>query len=218
MAYKAVIAGTSGLIGSKLLDHLLHHSEYSEITILVRRKSKYNSKKLNTIIVDFDNLDNYADEINGHALFCCLGSTREKTPDLGDYRKIDHDYPLKLAEIAKKNGMEQYHLVSSIGANAASSNFYTKMKGETEEDIKRVGMPGLYIYQPSILIGKRREKRLAEKAAVWIMNLVSPLLLGGWKKYRPIAALTVAKAMFRKSLKNETGVFTYTSDKIKQIF
>src|ERR1700712_5325522 len=112
MGKKAVIAGTGGLIGSKLLDTLLHQPGYSEITILVRSKSKYNSKKLTTVIVDFDNLNEFASHITGDVFFCCLGTTRNKTPDLDEYRKIDHDYPVKLAQIAKANGMTQYHFVS----------------------------------------------------------------------------------------------------------
>ena len=214
MGKKAVLAGTGGLIGSKLLDIVLHHPDYSEITILVRKKSKYNSNKLTTVIADFDKLDDYEQHINGDAFFCCLGTTRKKTPDLSDYRKIDHDYPVKLAEIAKKNGMSQYHFVSSIGANPNSWSFYTKMKGETEEDLKKVKMPCLHIYQPSVLTGKRRERRIMEKIIIKIMAVLNPFLIGGLRKYRSIPALTVARSMFKLSLKDEKGVFVHTSDKI----
>ncbi len=205
MVKKAVIAGTGGLIGSTLLDILLHHPDYSEITILVRKKSKYNSQKLTTVIVDFDKLDDYADYITGDSFFCCLGTTLKKTPNLDDYRNIEHDIPLKLAQIAAKNGMKQYHLVSSVGANPDSKHLYTRVKGETELDIKKAGMPGLHIYQPSVLTGKRRERRLAEKMVIRLMSVINPLLLGSLKKYRSIPAQTVAKAMFKKITKRRKG-------------
>ncbi len=136
MAKKAIIVGASGLIGSKLLNILLTKSGYDEVLSISRKKLKIAGVKLTQKVIDFDDLIDYQELITGHAIFCCLGSTKKKTPDLAEYRKIDHDYPVILAEIALKNGVEQYHLVSSIGADAAASNFYTKMKGETEDRYK----------------------------------------------------------------------------------
>jgi len=217
MAYKAIIAGASGLIGSKLLNILLKQPEYSEVLILVRGKLDIEHKKLSQLVVNFDLLDEYADSLTGDAVFCCLGTTRNKTPDLKIYRKIDHDYPVKLAQLAFKNGVDQYHLVSAIGANIDSSNYYTKFKGETEADIKQVGLRSLHIYQPSLLTGTRKEYRLMERAASLIMRIIDPLLLGSLKKYRSIPAETVAMAMFKTSVTNHEGVFVYPSDKIKQI-
>jgi uncharacterized protein YbjT (DUF2867 family) len=122
-----------------------------------------------------------------------------------------------LAQTAKKNGVEQFHLVSSTGANKSSSFFYTKLKGETEADITKVAVPGLYIYRQSFLTGNRQELRSAEKFLVPLMKLINPLLIGGWKKYRSIPGATVAMAMYKQSIKNATGVFVYESDKIKQL-
>lgn len=217
MSYKAVIAGSSGLIGSKLLDILLKEPAYSEVIILVRKETGLKNKKLKELVVDFDKLDDYVKEINGHAIFCCLGTTRKKTPDLNSYRKIDHDYPVKLAQLAFDNGAEQYHLVSSLGANSKSRAYYTRFKGETEDDIKKVGIKTLHIYQPSILTGDRKEYRPNEKIATAVMKLIDPLLIGSLKKYRSIPAQTVAMAMYNESIKNEEGVFIHPSDNIKQI-
>ncbi len=217
MAIKAIIVGASGLIGSNLLDILLRKPEFDAVLILVRKELSIRHEKLTQLVVDFDKLDYYSKAITGHAVFCCLGSTRKKTPDLNDYKKVDHDYPLQLAQIAYKNGIPQYHLVSAISANADSSNFYTKLKGEVEEDIKKVGLRGLYIYQPSFLTGERKENRLAERILTPIMKVINPLLIGNLKKYRSIPAVTVAMAMYKQSLKNEEGVFIYPSDKIKQL-
>lgn len=217
MANKAIIAGSTGLIGSKLLQILLHETFYDEVLILVRKKIDLDHKKLKQLVVNFDQLDNYAHEINGHALFSCLGTTNAKTPDKVVYRRIDHDYPLKLAQLALKNGMEQYHLVSSLGANVNSSFFYTKTKGEVEADIEQLGLSSLYIYRPSMLTGNRQEKRAMEKTLIAFYKFIDPLLFGGWKKYRSISDETVAMAMYKQSIKNNTGTFVYESDKIKQL-
>src|ERR1700749_2448142 len=215
MSKKAIIAGASGLIGSKLLTIMLNHAYYDEILILVRKELPIEHKKLVQLVIDFDKLDIHAAAITGHAIFCCLGSTKKKTPDLSVYRKIDHDYSVKLAQLAKQNGVNQYHLVSAIGANSKSSNFYTKMKGETEDDLKKVDLECLHIYQPSFLTGDRKESRPMERMVVGIMKVIDPLLIDGLKKYRSIPAQTVAQAMCNESLKNEAGTFVHSSDKIK---
>jgi len=217
MAKKAIIAGASGLIGSLLLDIILQRSEYDEVLILVRKELPLQHIKLKQQVVDFDRLTEYSALLTGDVVFSCLGSTQKKTPELTVYRKIDHDYPLHLAEIALKNKIGQYHLVSSLGANPAASNFYLKMKGETEADIKKVGLHSLHIYQPAFLIGDRKEKRRGERFLVALMKIIDPLLIGGLKKYRSIPAKTVAMAMYKESLINQTGIFIHPSDKIKQL-
>jgi uncharacterized protein YbjT (DUF2867 family) len=215
---KAIIVGASGLIGGLLLGDLLESPAYKDITILVRKELPVKHKKLTQLIVDFEELEKYAGEITGHAVFCCLGSTRKKTPDLAVYRKIDHDYPLLLAQMALNNGVKQYHLVSALGANAAASNFYSKMKGETEDDIKKVGLKCLHIYQPSLLTGDREEKkRTMERFASVLAKVIDPLLMGNLKKYRSIPAKTVASAMYKQSLIHQEGVFVHPSDQIKEL-
>ena len=215
MPNKAVIAGASGLIGSSLLNILLDAQQYDEVLVLVRRELPVQHKKLVQLVIDFDKLDDHKAAITGHALFCCLGSTQKKTPDLAEYRKVDHDYPLQLAQLAKQNGVRQYHLVSALGANARSSNFYLKMKGETEEDIQKVGVERLDIYQPSFLTGHRTEHRPKERFVGSLFKFIDLLLVGGLRKYRSISAETVARAMFKQSLKTEEGIFVHSSDKIK---
>ena len=215
---KAIIAGASGLIGGLLLDILLQSSEYKEVVILVRKELPIKHKKLKQLVVDFDKLQDDAADINGQAIFCCLGTTRKKTPDLAAYRKIDHDYPVQMAEIGLQNGIGQYHLVSALGADAVSSNFYMKMKGEVEDDIIKVGLRCLQIYRPSFLTGDRTEKnRVEERIVAVLFKVIDPLLIGRFKKYRSIPAKTVAMAMYKQSLKSQEGVFIHLSDQIKQL-
>ena len=218
VAYKAIIAGASGLIGGELLKILLQRPDYEHVVILVRKELPLKKdKKLTQLVIDFDRLEDYENDINGHAIFSCLGSTRKKTPDMALYRKIDRDYPLQLAQMAAKNGVEQFHLVSSLGADASASNFYTKMKGEIERDIKDAGLNCLHIYRPSFLTGDRKEERPLEGALNFLMKIIDPLLMGGLKKYRSIPAKTVAMAMYKESIINAKGIFIHPSDKIKQL-
>jgi len=217
MANKAVIAGASGLIGSELLQILLKENSYDEVLILVRRELPIQHKKLVQLVVDFDQLDKFKHIINGHAIFCCLGSTKSKTPSQRMYRKVDHDYPVKLAQIALEHNTPQYHLVSAIGADFKSLTYYNKLKGETENDVQAIGLPCLHIYRPSLLTGDRKEYRFAEKVATAVMTVVNPVLIGPLKKYRSIPAATVARAMYNQSLKQGEGVYIHPSDHIKQL-
>jgi len=217
MAFKAVIAGASGLIGSNLLTILLNQPEYTDVLILIRKELPVQHKKLKQVVVNFDRLDDHANEINGHAFFSCLGSTQKKTPDLKDYYKIDHDYTLHLAQLAAQNGIEQFHLVSSLGADSKASNFYLKTKGEVENDVTKAGVKCLHIYRPAFLTGDRKEYRFAEKILVPLMAIINPLLFGKLKKYQSIPAHTVAMAMFKQSIINKEGVFIHPSDQIKEI-
>lgn len=217
MSNKAIIVGASGLIGSTLLDILLQQPDYDEVLIFVRSVLPLTHPKLRQLVVNFDELDRYSDEVNGHAIFCCLGTTRKKTPDMAVYRKIDHDYPVQMAKLGKANGVEQYHLISAIGANAKSSNFYLKMKGEVEEDVKAVGLESTFIYEPSFIEGERKEYRPSEKIIKSIMKVANLLMLGSWRKYRSIHAHTIAMAMYKQSIKKQPGVFTYTFDQITKL-
>jgi uncharacterized protein YbjT (DUF2867 family) len=216
MTKTAIITGASGLIGSKLLTILLYSREYDKVISLGRKKLKTKHAKLVQEILDFGDASSCESFIKGDALFCCLGTTKKQTPDKNEYYKIDHDYPVNLANAAGKNGVEQFHFISAIGADATSSNFYLKTKGETEKDLKKAGINSLNIYQPSLLTGRKKKQRLGERIATVAMKVINPVLIGSLKKYRSIPALSVAKAMYNQSLQNKNGVFVYTSDKIKE--
>jgi len=217
MALKAIVVGGSGLIGRNLLNILCQRPEYDEVISIGRKKVSLQYKSLTQIKTNLDDLDQYAEEIKGHAVFCCVGTTNKKTPDQSKYRVIDHDYPIKLAQIAKQNEIGQFHLVSSIGADSASSNFYLKTKGETEKAIKAIGLNTLFIYEPSLLVGSRSEPRLIEDIMAGIMKVVNPFLFGGLRKYRSISAYVLAMAMYKRSLTDKKGIHVYTTEKIKLI-
>lgn len=214
---KAVIAGASGLTGGLLLNILLKSPEYQEVLALVRKPLPVTNAKLKQLEIDFDRMDDYAVEITGDVFFCTLGTTRKKTPDMAIYRRIDHDYPVILAQIARKNGAAQYHLISSLGADKTAKSFYLKFKGETEQDVINAGLPCTHIYRPSFIVGNRKEHRPMEHFLVKVMKLLDQLLIGPLKKYRSIPASAIAMAMYKQSLIQNKGVLVHPSHQIKQL-
>ncbi len=217
MPYQVILIGASGLIGSHLLSELIESAEISGILLLLRKPLNINDPKVQELVVNFDELEQFSDAIRADIIYSCLGTTKAATPDSKKYRKIDFEYPLKLAEIGIRNGITQFHLVSSLGANALANNSYLKLKGELENELKKSSIPSLHIYQPSLLTGKRKESRLVEKLAINAFKLIDPLLIGPFKKYRSIKAETVAKAMLNQSLKGLKGTFIYPSIQIQEL-
>ena len=217
MSYKAIIIGASGLIGSELIKQVISCEEFREIVLITRRPLNLYNKKIRQIVIDFDHISDISDEISGDIIFSCLGSTRSKTPDLAEYRKIEFDYTLNIARIGLSNHVKQFHYVSSLGANSSSSNSYLKLKGEVENALKTLPYYGLHIYQPSYLTGKRDENRLADRLMHPFMGLIDKLLVGKLNKYKSIRAETVAAAMCKQALTNNKGTFTYPSNTIKQL-
>ena len=205
MGKKAIVAGASGLIGGHLLEILLEADTYNEVLILVRKKIDFTHPKLTQLITDFDQIENHSPSITGDAVFSCLGTTRSKTPDRNEYYRIDHDYPLRLAKMAKANGVKQFHLVSSIGANPNSGTFYIRLKGETERDISALNFYSSFMYEPSMLTGREYETRYGEVFFEGLFKVVNHLLIGNWKKYRSVSGAAVAGAMYDQSLKDEPG-------------
>ncbi|MFD0752138.1 NAD-dependent epimerase/dehydratase family protein [Mucilaginibacter calamicampi] len=216
MAKTAIIIGASGLIGSKLLNLLLESRAYDSVISLARKRVQNKHPQLVQELVNFNQPETYLPFIKGDVIFCCLGTTQKQTPNKDDYYKIDHDYPVDLAHAALNNGVNDFHFISAVGADPFSSNFYLRTKGEAERDLKKVGLPTLHIYEPSLLTGRKRKKRLGERIATIVMTIINPLLMGGLKKYQSIDGAIVAKAMFNQSLKNKQGVFIYTTDRIKK--
>ncbi len=213
----AILLGASGLVGNQLLTLLLNSPAYTQVILFNRKVSSLNHPKIKEFVVDFSQPQTYLNAIKGNVIFCCIGSTKTKTPNPADYRKVDYDIPLLFAQEGYKNGVQAFHLVSSLGANINASNSYLKLKGEVEDAIKKVNLNSLYIYQPSFLMGKRQEDRGLEKLTSFFIKLINPLLVGGLKKYRGIQAQTVALAMLNTSLIGTIGIHTYTSDKIKNL-
>lgn len=200
----AIIIGATGLVGSTLVKQICENPTYSKVVLLLRKPLEISHSKLVQEIINFDNLD--ASKIMGDDLFCAMGTTIRKAGSQEAQYKIDCTYPYEIGKIAKANGVKQYILVSAVGANADSSNFYLRTKGDLEKKIQSLGFQNFVSLRPSMLLGDRGEFRLGEKIGTVLSNLLSPLLFGSLRKYHGIEASDVAKAMQRFANQGFNGV------------
>ncbi len=191
----AILFGASGLVGSSLLAQLLDHPGYDKIIIVVRKPLPIKHAKLMMIIGDYASLPGLKNQIRADEVFITLGTTKKKTPDQSEYYRVDHDYPVLAASIAKENGARSVLLVSAIDANPNSKIFYVRTKGEVEADIIALGFEHTYIFRPSMLAGDRKESRPAEKLFIGLFSIINPLLTGSWKRYHSIKVKDLAAAM-----------------------
>lgn len=212
---KALLLGSSGLIGSQCLKQLMEDDYFSAIEIWVRTSSGLENPKIKETIINFNEIANLPC-IDAKIVFCCLGTTIKNAKTKEAFKKVDYDYVVKLAKLAEKSGVEKFLVISSIGANAQSKNFYLRTKGEMEETITQCQIPSIFILRPSILFGKRKEFRLGEKMGKLMMRLFTYFLFGRMKKYRGIEASTVAKAMINLAKETNLGVQKLESNEINR--
>lgn len=210
LSKKAIIIGASGLIGNQLVRLLLSDTSFSKVTIFVRKALPISDLKLQQIILNFKQLEQYCADFEGSVLFLCIGTTRKKTPNLQDYRAIDYGITLRAANLAKEAGIEEVHLISAIGASSNSTIFYNKLKGEIEEDLIKIGFSSTYIYQPSMLIGSRGESRPAELFFQKLMPFFDIFMFGGLKKYHSVSKEKLAQSMMYHHLCAKKGIHVLT--------
>ncbi len=206
----ALLLGASGLIGGHLLQQLLENPDYAEVVALVRRPLPVQHPKLRQEILDFDRPD--AGKIKGDDLYCALGTTLKKAGSEEAQYRIDCVYPAEIGRIARENGVRQYLLVSSLGADAGSSNFYLRTKGELEEKIRALGFERFVAARPSLLLGDRQEFRLGEKIGIALFRALAPLIP---RRYRGIQAEKVARALIRKANEGGRGTEIVESDRLQ---
>jgi uncharacterized protein YbjT (DUF2867 family) len=200
----AIVIGATGMVGKQLIIQLLDSTDYSKITSLSRKKLHIFHHKFNEYIIDFEELSNYTHLINGDVLFSTLGTTKAKSKTKETQFKVDFHYQLQIAKLANSNGIQSYVLVSSAGANSSSLNFYLRMKGQLEDEIRQLTFTNITILQPGQIDGKRNESRTMEKLALYIMYVLNTI--GLLKKYRPIQAFQVAQAMIQGANLNGTNI------------
>ncbi|TMO57247.1 NAD(P)H-binding protein [Pseudoalteromonas phenolica] len=207
---KAVVIGATGLIGKYLVEMLAQQPEYRKVTAISRRKAEFSNPKIENIVFDFANLEQFNNVFNSDTLFSCLGTTKKQAGSVAAQRVVDVDYQLKAAELAANNGVSEYFLVSSSGANDKSKSAYLQMKGELEDKVTQLKFKRICIFQPSLLLGKREGFRFGEKLGSWILPLLCRLPL--LKRYKPIYGEQVATKMCQESLKLKTGIQRFTLD------
>ncbi|WP_426096109.1 NAD(P)H-binding protein [Flavobacterium sp. DSR2-3-3] len=213
----ALIIGSTGLIGLELLNLLLDSNNYLKVITFVKRDTGIKHPKLTQHIIDFDTPETYKELVVGDDFFCTIGTTIKKAGSKKAFRKVDFGYPKQFASFALQNKVKQFLIISSLGANAKSGNFYLKTKGEIQDFLKDCNFESVAVLQPSLLLGNRTEFRLGEKVGAFFMKTLSFLFVGNLKKYKPIESETVAKALLKIAQTNNIGFKIYESDAIQEI-
>jgi len=213
----ALILGASGLVGSSLLPLLLDSENYSRVVAFVRSELSVSHPKLTVHQINFDQPILYRELVEGDDLFCCLGTTIGQAGSKEAFRRVDYEYPVNFAKIGKDNGVQQYLLISSIGADAHSSVFYLRTKGECEDAIRRQGIPSVSVFRPASLSGERKESRWGEKISLSLLKAFSFALKGKLAKYRPIEAQKVARVMYEIAQNPKAGFTVYESETMQTL-
>ena len=210
-ALTANVIGATGLVGKQLVHKILNDERFEKVRIFVRREAGLQHPKLEQLVVDFGITETWEKHLTGDVLFSALGTTLKQAGSKEKQYEIDFTFNLNFAKKAKENGIENYVLVSSVGANSKSSIFYTRMKGELDEAVTKVGFRNLAILRPASLTGDRKEKRIAEKISIPILNVLTRFIM---KKYRPISDKIVASAMINAALKQTVEKTIWDADEI----
>ncbi len=209
-----VIIGATGLVGSELLNQALNDSHVDKIFCISRSQLSLTHPKIKNIITDFKMLKNLKLDISNATFISCLGTTIQDAKSKEAFYQVDFGYNYQFAQLAVSHHAEQLILVSAIGASSQSQVYYSKVKGQLEDQVKKLPLPSLYILQPSLLLGSRKKIRPIEQ----IMQVTAPklswLLIGGLAKYRPISAGDLAKSILNMSLRPKSGIHTFTHDEI----
>ncbi|WP_413584847.1 NAD(P)H-binding protein [Bdellovibrio sp. HCB274] len=211
------ITGATGLVGNELLLLLANIEHVGHVTVLSRKPLGRFPAKIENIVLDFDKLANYSASLKAHTFVCCLGTTIKVAGSQEAFRKVDYDYVMEFAKVAEKAKAQKFIVISAMGANAESSIFYNRVKGEMERDLRSLSIPQIEIFRPSLLLGHRKEQRSGEGLAQKLSPLMNALMIGPLKKYKAIAATDVAKAMALSILNFNAGQFIYESDEIQRM-
>ncbi len=208
----AIIVGATGLVGAALVQQLQASEHFRKVVVLARRSTGLQHAKLEEHIIDFDAPESWQDLVQGDILFSALGTTLRQAGSKEAQYRIDHTYQYEAAVAAARNGVPVYVLVSSSGASAKSQIFYSRMKGELEEAVKKLPFKSVYILQPSLLVGERTEVRAGE---VWGYRVLKALnAIGVLNAYRPIEGTTVAQAMMNAAVEGAAGVHVAALGKV----
>ena len=199
---KAIVIGSTGATGLELIKELLKDEYFTEIKTFSRSSLKIKHPKLTEYLIDFNQIQNYKDEIKGDVLFSALGTTKKDAGSKEAQHKIDFTYQYEFAKIGSENKVIHYSLVSSVGANIKSPFFYTKTKGALEEAVKKLGFNNIYIFQPPFLIRQSNLIRPGEKRALNILKLLNKI--GILKSQKPISVSDLAQKMINEIKSDKT--------------
>lgn len=228
-----IIVGATGATGSQLMQLLVNDATVENIYVVHYRPTPFaHLDKVTEIIIDLANFDDLAIAVNStidstidsamnsaadiDCAYCCLGTTRKKAGSLAAFRQVDKDYIVNFGTWVANNTKAQLHVISAVGANAKSASSYLQTKGETELLLRQLPLAALYLYQPTLLHGKRDEFRLMEAVAYYPLTALSWLPFPLFKQQKPIAIEQLANAMYQLSQQVTSGHHVISSLDIQQ--
>jgi uncharacterized protein YbjT (DUF2867 family) len=213
---EAWVSGATGLVGRLLVGELSARPEVQSVTALVRRVEGRALPKLEERVVSFERLDLELAGRTATHVFCCLGTTMAKAGSEAAFRKIDYDYPLAFGRAALAAGARKFLIVTALGADPSSRIFYNRVKGEVERDLAALGLAELHVFRPSLILGERSERRLKERLTMGAAKPLGALFVGPLKRYRPIEAANIARAMVNVAVSQKPAgaLSIYESDRI----
>ncbi len=214
MTQTALVFGSTGLIGKQLVALLADDPHWTRVTCVTRRPMASKQSKVVQVIADAESLQSVASQLAADCVFCCLGTTQKIAGGREGFRRVDYDYVLQCATLARQQGARRLLLISALGASASSPNFYSRVKGEVEIAVTGLGYETVDILRPSLLLGDRAERRPVEHLFGQLIPKLSFLMNGRLKRYRPITATQVAKAMTKIARTPSNGTSIYSSDEL----
>jgi uncharacterized protein YbjT (DUF2867 family) len=208
----AILAGATGLVGGECLKQLLASPRYGRVVVVARRELDpgLRHEKLREVVVEFSRLGDARSRLRGDHVFCALGTTIRKAGSQQRFREVDYEYPLRLAQLALKNGARHFSVVSALGASRSSPFFYSRVKGEMEEGLRQMGWPSLAVLRPSVIAGDRAESRPLERLGEHLLRFAPAT-------WRPVAASDIAAAMIATALQEPPGVTVLESRQISGV-
>ena len=211
MGNTVAIIGATGAVGKEILKEILSCEYYERIYVLGRNSISRlpEDDKLTKIVIDFENMRFDTSILDNADIFASLGTTIKIAGSKENQRKIDVDYTVNFAKLCEGK-VRSFNVVSAIGANSKSKNFYNSLKGELEDKLKEMNLGILRIFQPSLLICKREDERFFEELFIKISPIFQILLKGKAKKYSPIEVSLLGKEMVRFAVDyKDRGTYTY---------
>lgn len=198
---RVMLCGATGLVGREVLRLALKSPEVTQLTAPTRRPLPAHPKLINPI-VDFEQLPADAEGWQVEAAICTLGTTIRKAGTQAAFRRVDFDYVLACARLARAGGAQAFALVTSLGANAASRNFYLRTKGEVENAVRALGFPSLTLLRPSLIGGQREQRRVLERVSMCAMQALAPCIP---RRYLVVPASCIAQALLHAALAQTPG-------------
>lgn len=217
MKKTAIILGASGLTGGYILEKLINDERYETIKLFSRSKRDEQPKKVKQFIGDLLDLEQFKSDFTADEIYCCIGTTKSKTPDKIRYKEIDYGIPVAASKLARANKIDTFLVMSSMGANKKSNTFYIKTKGEMERDVLRENIKNTFILRPALIGGTRNENRSFEKIGMVFFQTLQPLLIGPLKNFKIVNAQTIAQAMIHLANTSQENEVIITSSRIQTL-